>query len=57
MRDSGPKILPQNQLNIYILTVEKYWLGKAKPKNVFRLIPPNSWKIKKILHLIDFSTV
>ena len=30
------KLSPQNQLDIYFLTVKKYWLGIAKPKNVFR---------------------
>ena len=26
---------PQNQLDIYFLTLWEYWLGLAKPKNVF----------------------
>ena len=38
VRGFWPKILLQNQLNIYILTVGQYCLGIAKPKNVFRLI-------------------
>jgi len=38
VRDFGPKLSPQNQLEIYFLTVWEYWLGIAKPKNVFRLI-------------------
>ena len=31
-----PKLSPQNQLDICFLTVWEYWLGLAKPKNVFR---------------------
>ena len=51
--NSGPKILFQNQLNVYILTVRQYWLGKVKPKNIFRSILNPS--IKWFLHLTDFS--
>jgi len=38
VRGFGPKLSPQNQLDIYFLTVWEYWLGMAKPKNVFRSI-------------------
>jgi len=34
--DFGPKLSSQNQLDIYFLRVWEYWLGIAKPKNVFR---------------------
>jgi len=56
----GPKLSPQNQLDIYFLTVWEYWLGIAKLKNVFRSILNPSikivMKILKILYLADFST-
>ena len=32
------KLSPQNQLDIYFLTLWEHWLGIAKPKNVFRSI-------------------
>ena len=51
-----PKILLQNQLNISTLTVGQYWLGIAKPKNVFRSIPSNGYEILKILYLTDIFT-
>ena len=41
---SGPKILLQTQLNIYILTVGQYWLGIAKPKNIVKSILNHSIK-------------
>ena len=34
--DFGPKLSPQNQLDFCFLTVWEYWLGIAKPKDVFR---------------------
>ena len=37
-RDFGQKLSPQNQLDIYFLTLWEHWLGLAKPKNVFRSI-------------------
>ena len=36
--DFGSKLSPQNQLDIYFLTLLEYFLGIAKPKNVFRSI-------------------
>ena len=30
--DFGLKLSPQNQLDIYFLTLQEYWLGIAKPK-------------------------
>ena len=48
--DFGPKLLPQNQLDIYFLTVWEHWLGIAKPKNVFRsTLLLNGYKFKKNL--------
>ena len=47
---------PQNQLDVYFLTVLEHWLGLAKPKNVFRSIPSNSYEILKISYLTYFST-
>ena len=43
--DFGQKLSPQNQLDIYFLTHWEYWLGLAKPKNVFRSIlnPSIKW--------------
>ena len=38
VRGFWPKLSPQNQLDIYFLTLWEYWLGLAKPKNVFRSI-------------------
>ena len=38
MKDFGLKLSPKNQLDIYFLTLWEYWLGLAKPKNVFRSI-------------------
>ena len=50
VRDIGPKLSPQNQLDIYFLSI-------AKPKNVFRsILNLNSYEILKILYLADFST-
>ena len=34
----APNYYPKNQFDIYFLTVWEYWLGIAKPKNVFRSI-------------------
>ena len=36
--DFGPKLSPQNQLDICFLALWEYWLGLAKPKSVFRSI-------------------
>ena len=36
--DFGPKLSPQNQLEIYFLTVRGWWLGMAKLKTVLRSI-------------------
>ena len=33
---SGPKISLKNKPSIYFVIEGQYWLGKAKPKNVFR---------------------
>ena len=38
VREFWPKIITQNQLEIYFLTLWEYLLGIAKPKNVFRSI-------------------
>ena len=56
---SGPKISPKNQLNIYFVTGRQYWLGTAKPKNVFRStlsFAPSCFEILKISYLTEFST-
>ena len=41
-----PQIIapPQNQLDIYFLTIKDYWLDIAKPKNVFKSILKSSIK-------------
>ena len=36
--DFGLKLSPQNQPDIYFVTLWEHWLGLAKPKNVFRSI-------------------
>ena len=50
---SSPKISPKNQLDIYYMTSNQDWLGKAKPKNVFRSTKNPSmkliWNVKKFL--------
>ena len=51
-----PEIITQNQLDIYFLTLWEYWLGLAKPKNIFRSIPLSSYEILKIPYLMHFST-
>ena len=38
IRGFWPKIITQNQLDIYFLTVWEHWLDIAKPKNIFRSI-------------------
>ena len=38
VRGFWPQIITQNQLDIYFLTVWEYFLGIAKPKNIFRSI-------------------
>jgi len=37
---SGPKLSPQNQLDICFLALWEYWLGLAKPKNACLQINP-----------------
>ena len=56
VREFGPKLLPQNQLDIYLLTVREYWLGTAKSKNFFRSILLQSYEILKISYLTQSST-
>ena len=55
--DFGPKLSPQNQLDIYFLTFWEHWLGIAKPKNkCLQINPLNSYEILKISYLTHFST-
>jgi len=51
----SPKYHPKNQPDISFSVVWQYWLGIAKPKNVFRSTPTSSYGILKFSHLTEFS--
>ena len=54
--DFLPQQITTKQLTIYFVISRQYWLGTAKPKNVFRSIINPSTKLMWNFNLTEFST-
>jgi len=57
VRDFCPKLSPQNQLSIYLVTSRQYRLGIAKLKNVFRSFLTHSRKLLQNFKSFLFSHI